>query len=239
MNCVFIHVDGGSSSSSSVVLNKYHTSSTLCPILKRKDTHMRPSSVLLQISKTAKAIKQQPLVVVSSIGNPEPQYSHTRHSIGHEVLNELIPRNKFSSSPWPNCNMYRGSSSEDAIFLQTTGYMNLSGQYLRKPWLSIRKEFPDREVRFVVLYDEMDKPLGKYQLRYGKVSSRGHNGLKDIVNKYGNDFYRLGVGIGRPESRKPDDVVNYVLSKIPRKDWEIIKTSVIPDVLEIIRGLRK
>jgi PTH1 family peptidyl-tRNA hydrolase len=115
--------------------------------------------------------------------------------------------------------------------------MNHSGPDVVPAWKAIKSKYSN--VHFLVLYDEMGKGVGKYQLRYGNVSSRGHNGLKSLVNSYGNEFYRLGIGIDRPKSRDPNAVADYVLSRTKPEEWATVKRDVVPQVMEIIDKLRK
>lgn len=169
-------------------------------------------------------------LVVASIGNPEATYASTRHSIGHEVVNLLTK----------DFQPFKGSlisKSQNVLFLKSTGFMNRSGPDLGPAWRMIKSQYPSSEL--LVVYDELDKSVGKYQLRHGKVSSRGHNGLKSLVESLGNDFYRFGVGIGRPDTRGKGDVADYVLSRVPREDWEVIQSTVVPDLLEVIAKLSK
>lgn len=64
--------------------------------------------------------------------------------------------------------------------------------------------------RVLVIYDDLDLPLGKVRLR-AKGSHGGHNGMRSIMQhmKGAQDFPRLKIGIGRPEGRMP--VVAFVL----------------------------
>lgn len=55
---------------------------------------------------------------------------------------------------------------------------------------------------------------GKCKVKIGG-SANGHNGLKSIIQNIGSDFIRLKLGIGRPQSKEPEIVSDYVLSKVP------------------------
>lgn len=90
----------------------------------------------------------------------------------------------------------------------------------------------------MAVHDELSREPGKWQIRYGNVSSRGHNGLKSLVDLYGNDFYRFGVGIGRPTDRARESVADFVLSKIPNDDWERTVWDVVPQLRNTIETLR-
>lgn len=60
----------------------------------------------------------------------------------------------------------------------------------------------------MVVYDDLDLPLGKIRLR-ANGSSGGHHGMESIINTLGgNDIPRLRIGIGRPD---PKQDVGHVL----------------------------
>lgn len=74
--------------------------------------------------------------------------------------------------------------------------------------------------RVVVLHDEIDLPFGEVQTRLGGGLA-GHNGLKSLRQGLGSaEFWRLRVGVGRPESTDPEVVASYVLSRFrePREE---------------------
>jgi PTH1 family peptidyl-tRNA hydrolase len=89
----------------------------------------------------------------------------------------------------------------------------------------------------LIIYDDLDLPLGKIRLRQSG-SSGGHKGINSIIFALGSeDFPRIRVGIGRPQaeeqSMSEDTIVNYVLSDFSPQEEAIIK-SVIARVAEAI-----
>ena len=76
----------------------------------------------------------------------------------------------------------------------------------------------------VVLHDEIDLPFGEVRARLGGGLA-GHNGLKSLKRGFGDaEFWRVRVGVGRPESTDPDVVASYVLSRFrePRAEVEAL-----------------
>jgi PTH1 family peptidyl-tRNA hydrolase len=74
--------------------------------------------------------------------------------------------------------------------------------------------------RVVVLHDEIDLPFGEIQVRLGGGLA-GHNGLKSLKRGFGEaEFWRVRVGVGRPDSTDPEIVAAYVLGRFrePRED---------------------
>jgi PTH1 family peptidyl-tRNA hydrolase len=67
--------------------------------------------------------------------------------------------------------------------------------------------------RIVVIHDEIDLPFGDVRVRLGGGLA-GHNGLKSLKRELGGaDFWRVRVGVGRPDSTDPDIVAAYVLGR--------------------------
>ena len=74
--------------------------------------------------------------------------------------------------------------------------------------------------RVVVLHDEIDLPFGDVRVRLGGGLA-GHNGLKSLKRGFGDpEFWRVRVGVGRPDSTDPEIVASYVLGRFrePRED---------------------
>jgi PTH1 family peptidyl-tRNA hydrolase len=75
--------------------------------------------------------------------------------------------------------------------------------------------------RVVVLHDEIDLPFGEVQTRLGGGLA-GHNGLKSLKTGFGSpDFWRVRVGVGRPDSTDPEIVSSYVLGKFREPSDEV------------------
>ncbi|KAJ4367030.1 hypothetical protein N0V83_007560 [Neocucurbitaria cava] len=107
-------------------------------------------------------------------------------------------------------------------FWQSTTLMNMSGASVKKAyneWLrTVKAQSPfgsAAQGRLVVVHDELESALGKVTVRDGGASAKGHNGLKSCQQQLGGiKWWRVGVGIGRPESREPSVVSRYVLGKM-------------------------
>lgn len=95
--------------------------------------------------------------------------------------------------------------------------MNVSGPAVASAWKTFLRDIPSDDLKWanlVIVHDELESQLGEIKIKIGG-STRGHNGLKSVVKSLGGDvFVRIGVGIGRPESRNSNDVAAYVLRKM-------------------------
>lgn len=151
--------------------------------------------------------------VIVGLGNPGREYETTRHNVGFMAVDRLsadlgieIRKKKFEAL----C----GEGTVDGkkvVLVKPMTYMNLSGQAVRQV-LDWYKPAADE---WVIVYDDMDLPLGMIRLRV-KGSSGGHNGIKSIISCTGTqEFLRLRIGVGRPAPGTT--VVEHVLSPF-RKD---------------------
>ena len=113
---------------------------------------------------------------------------------------------------------------EKVILMKPLTYMNLSGQAIRPLMNYFKIGIED----IVVLYDDMDLPVGKIRLRQ-KGSAGGHNGIKSIISCLGSDqFNRIKIGVGRPAPGR--SVVNHVLANFEKEEQEEILSSVAKSV---------
>jgi len=163
-------------------------------------------------------------LLVASIGNPPPYHS-TRHSAGHLLIKSLAAS---LSLPPPTKSKLLGSGSvsagEEYTLWQSASMMNVSGAGTLKAWKLFEKNTqPDVVTALVVLHDELESSIGAVKLRRGESSPKGHNGIKSIQQSLrsaavlpalGDRFIKIGIGIGRPESRERDDVSAWVLGQV-------------------------
>lgn len=116
--------------------------------------------------------------------------------------------------------------------------MNVSGPAVATAWKTFLKDLSneDRSVaKLVVVHDELESPLGKIKVKQGG-SAKGHNGLKSVTSSFGGMAYvRIGVGIGRPESRNSSDVAAYVLKRMSPLELQTISDGVSTVMEELIK----
>ncbi|GAA1153162.1 aminoacyl-tRNA hydrolase [Nesterenkonia sandarakina] len=150
--------------------------------------------------------------LIAGLGNPGSRYRHTRHNIGHMVLDELLERmdakytrTKFGAKA---VTARLGAGGPKVVFAVSEGYMNLSG----KPVRGLMDYFSVPTQSLVVVHDELDLDFGRVKLKRGG-SEGGHNGLKSITSHLGGDrdYLRVRAGVGRPPGRM--DSADYVLQK--------------------------
>ena len=118
--------------------------------------------------------------------------------------------------------------------------MNVSGKAVSTAWKGfLRGLSPDERstAKLVVIHDDLEGTMGKVKVKIGG-SAKGHNGIKSCINSLGGmEFVRIGIGIGRPESRESKDVANYVLRKMTVVETRKVHDGVM-DVMRVLTELR-
>jgi len=93
--------------------------------------------------------------------------------------------------------------------------------------------------RTVVVHDEIDLPFGEIQARLGGGLA-GHNGLKSLKRGFGDtEFWRVRVGVGRPDSTDPEIVSSHVLGRFrePRAQVEALIGSAAEETERLVEQL--
>jgi len=152
--------------------------------------------------------------LIVGLGNPGKKYEFNRHNIGFLAVDYLIDEFKASKIS----SKFKGElfKAGEYLFLKPNTFMNLSGEsvVLVKDFYKIDNE------DIIVIHDDIDLKVGALKFKRGG-SSGGHNGLKSIDQYIGNDYYRVRIGVGRPERK--DEVVKYVLSDFSKEELDCIK----------------
>ncbi|MHB1684202.1 MAG: aminoacyl-tRNA hydrolase [Bacilli bacterium] len=163
--------------------------------------------------------------LIVGLGNPGKQYAQTRHNVGFWCVLRIMEtvRAGVAKEKWRSTVAEATIQGERVYLLQPLTYMNLSGEAVRAAIDFLKLENLQRNL--IVVYDDMDLPVGKIRLRE-KGSAGGHNGMKSIIEHLGTEaFPRIRIGIGRPEF---DIVVtDYVLSRFSGPERSIVETAVI------------
>jgi len=175
--------------------------------------------------------------LIVGLGNPGRNYASSLHNLGFMCVNHFARMHSiWLDKKRANARIGIGKvAGIEVVVARPHTYMNLSGQSVSK----LVKKFKVSPDDLIVIYDELDLPLGKIRIRPGG-SSAGHKGMESIITELGSqDFPRIRVGIGRPppEEQSPQvtdaDIVTYLLSDLPLEIKATI-TQVIPKVSEAI-----
>ncbi len=173
--------------------------------------------------------------IIVGLGNPGRIYAHNRHNAGFRCLNYFARLHsiRFDHRQCRARISIGEIGGEKLLLAKPMTFVNLSGNPVA--CLVHKHDIPLSDL--LVIYDDLDLPLGKIRLRQSGGSG-GHKGMNSIISVLGSeDFPRIRVGIGRPQSEEQsiseDAIVNYVLSDFSRQEEAIIKP-VIATVSEAI-----
>ena len=161
--------------------------------------------------------------LIVGLGNPGTKYSQTRHNAGAEYVEQLASKLLVTlTADKKYLGLYAKAmlNGKSIHLLIPTTYMNLSGSSVAA--LANFYKIPAENI--LVVHDELD--IGPGTARFKKSGGHGgHNGLRDIISKLGNNknFYRLRIGIGHPGQAK--DVANFVLSKAPSSEQQMTQAA--------------
>ena len=164
-----------------------------------------------------------PLLIVG-LGNPGAKYDRTRHNVGFDVIDTLAQRWQIAlreNSRFKGVfGQGNGPKGLKLSLLKPSTYMNRSGESVRAvvDWYKILPS------QILVVYDDMDLPLGRLRLRL-KGSAGGHNGMRSLIQHLGTqDFPRLRLGIDSPKSNRvvQPDTVSYVLGRFTPTEQPIV-----------------
>ncbi|MEG0276306.1 MAG: aminoacyl-tRNA hydrolase [Coprobacillus sp.] len=168
--------------------------------------------------------------LIVGLGNPGREYEKTRHNVGFmvmdrlaDVLNVSVSTSKFKGEYGKF--KYKG---EDIIILKPVTYMNSSGESVIQFMNYFKIDVED----LLVIYDDLDMPVGKLRLRESG-SAGGHNGIKSIIAHVGTQsFKRIRVGIDKHPRIK---VIDYVLGHF-NKDEQVLIDEGIENAVKAIQS---
>ena len=144
--------------------------------------------------------------LIVGLGNPGTRYARSRHNVGFMIVERVAHAHDFRFARKRfNAEIAEGDmAGARAMVAKPQTYMNSSGEAVGKLFAFYKIAPAD----LLVVYDDLDLPLGKMRLR-PQGSAGGHHGMESIIAHIGaSDFARLRVGIGRPN---PDDDIDHVL----------------------------
>ncbi len=157
--------------------------------------------------------------IIVGLGNPGPRYAGTRHNVGFLCVDRLAEQWDIPLSDRRQHAVLGQGEVDGApvVLAKPRTFMNNSGEAVRYLLARFRAQPAD----LVIIYDEMDLPLGIIRLR-PRGGAAGHQGMASIINVLGgNKFPRVRVGIGKPESA--DDWIRYVLDPFEEEELSVVR----------------
>jgi PTH1 family peptidyl-tRNA hydrolase len=178
-------------------------------------------------------------ILIVGLGNPGPEHARDRHNIGFDVARELAwrwdlgkPRSKYRGELWEG---RTGPGGPRVAILLPMTFMNAVGDSAGPARGALKAPLE----RTVVVHDEIDIPFGEIRTREGGGLA-GHNGLKSLKRGFGSaDFWRVRVGVGRPDSTDPEVVSAWVLGRFrePRSEVEALVAAAAAETERLVDEL--
>ena len=169
------------------------------------------------------------LKLIVGLGNPDNHLLNTRHNVGFWFVDQLsssLDKDFVFIKKFDSEMSEIDTDTNKIIIMKPLTYINDSGNPLLK-YIKNKNIKPDN---ILIAYDDLDLQIGQIRIKFSGGSG-GHNGLNSIIEKIGSrDFWRLRVGIGKPQDR--EQTVSYVLGKPPQEDREKIDTSILKLIAE-------
>ena len=150
----------------------------------------------------------KPSLIIVGLGNPGKEYQKTRHNVGFLAVEALAEEMKASAWEDKQKFLCMLSESGEILFVKPTTYMNRSGECVRK-LVDFYKLDPKKQI--LILVDDVDIPLGTSRFRESGGPGT-HNGMKSLVDTFGEDFPRFRIGIGPQPAEQ--DLAAWVLSRM-------------------------
>ena len=153
------------------------------------------------------------MLTLFCLGNPTLKHKNNRHNaglqLGEFLVNKLeLKLKKFKNFKLSSSFLLDGQKCQIAL---SENFMNVSGDGI----LSLKTNKLNKSDEIFVLYDELDLELGEIKIKYAGGNA-GHNGLRSISSKIGDNYWKLRIGISHPGDK--DKVTKHVLGNFKSEE---------------------
>lgn len=175
------------------------------------------------------------MYLIVGLGNPEPQYSQTRHNMGFDTVNILAEKYDIEINQKGFESLYGigAIEGEKVIILKPQTFMNESGRAVSQAQNYYK--IPPQNI--IVIYDDIDIEEGVVKLR-AKGGPGTHNGMKSVISAIGTtEFPHVRIGTGQPMFKEL--LISYVIQRISDSDYEKLKPAIqkaADSTIEIIKS---
>jgi len=163
--------------------------------------------------------------LIVGLGNPGKTYAHNRHNVGFRCLNYFARRHsiRFDRRQCRARISVGEVAGSELLLAKPQIFVNISGRVVG----CLVEKCAVPLGNLLVIYDDLDLPLGKVRIRQSGGSG-GHKGMRSIISTLGSeDFPRIRVGIGRPAQDDEDAIVSYVLGDFTTQEKELVRSAII------------
>lgn len=187
-------------------------------------------------SSSAACVAEVGIQAVVGLGNPGARYEKNRHNVGFWFVDRVAQAHacsfKYNKNLLGHIGKIEAQGSTVYLF-KPDDFMNNSGRSVH----ALQRFFKMETHRLLIAHDEIDFPVARVRVKHGGGHG-GHNGLRDVVRCLGSQFWRLRIGIGRPENKKME-VRDYVLSDADANQRDCIMAAldeVVPCIPRFVHG---
>ncbi len=156
--------------------------------------------------------------LIAGLGNPGREYRRNRHNIGFMMIDHLAHRWDLAISRMQSEALIADGrvDGEKIYLMKPQTFMNHVGRSVA----SLARYYRIPPSNLIVIYDDLDLPLGTVRIR-PEGGSGGHKGMASIIDALNsNRFPRMRIGIGRPSGRM--DPADFVLQDFRTEDAELV-----------------
>jgi PTH1 family peptidyl-tRNA hydrolase len=145
------------------------------------------------------------MLLFAGLGNPGSDYAGNRHNVGFMAVDAMAERHGFSGWKAKGTSLIAEGriGTEKVIAVKPQSFMNKSGG----PVAEIARFYKIPPSDIFVFYDEIDLAAGRIRVKCGGGHG-GHNGIRDIDRHLGTDYWRVRIGVGRPEQVIPGSQID-------------------------------
>ncbi len=168
-----------------------------------------------------------PRILIAALGNPGALYKKHRHNAGSIILTEIL------ATPFLTNLELEHKCIIESIY--NFSEMNTSGEKLKVLMSKTQYDL------LIVLVDDLETELSKMKQVYPTMGHKGQNGIRNIIQHLGNEFFTIRIGIGRPPGNTP--VNEFVLSNFSTSEMheiletiENVKSSIRQIILDVIKS---
>jgi len=193
------------------------------------------------------------MILIVGLGNPGEEYVGTRHNVGFAILDALLNNKVLAAATGPKCELSLSKKfkselcelnvkGEKILFCKPQTFMNLSGEAVAK----IVKFYKIKPENIWVISDEVDMPLSRIRIRSGG-SSGGHKGLESVIQKLGEYFVRIRIGINRidgdprltrEQAYDKPWTTQFVLSRFSDRERPVLDKAIMKTVDYIVSAIK-
>lgn len=163
-----------------------------------------------------------PIQLVAGLGNPGASYAWTRHNAGFWLVDELA---RQLDVDWKSSRRLDGETAVAEVdgrplrLFKSDEFMNVSGTPVAAACRYYKIPVPS----LLLAHDDIALPSGVVHMKYAGGHG-GHNGVRDVCQHLGKEFWRMKLGVGHPPLAA--DVVQHVLKPLPEAEREPLQQAI-------------